>query len=222
MLLLKFVLAFCGLAYELVMAQALSAFLDNTVLRYSTTIGLYMFSMGLGALASGRIDARRSAVVLWQVEILLAIAGAGGFFGLFVLSGANAAVVVIGAYALVAVIGYLTGMELPLLLMLAAAKGTPSRSALIGMDYAGACLATLVFVFYFYPAAGLVRSVLLVVLVNVLAAMAVAVRFGDDVGEDRFPVLVVTWVLLGGVMALLVSSGQLALDLAAVYIGQGR
>ena len=65
MLLLKFILAFCGLSYELILAQGLSAFLDNTVLRYSTTIGLYMFALGLGALPFATADARRPALALW-------------------------------------------------------------------------------------------------------------------------------------------------------------
>ena len=47
---LTFILAFCSIVYELLLAQSLTAFLENTVLRYSITIGLYMFSMGYGAL----------------------------------------------------------------------------------------------------------------------------------------------------------------------------
>lgn len=44
------VLAFCSIVYELLLGQSLSAFMGNTVLRYSVTIGLYLFSMGMGAL----------------------------------------------------------------------------------------------------------------------------------------------------------------------------
>ena len=51
-----FVLAFCSIVYELLLGQSLSAFLGNTVLRYSVTIGLYMLSMGIGSLlAEGKI-----------------------------------------------------------------------------------------------------------------------------------------------------------------------
>ena len=65
-----FVLAFCSIVYELLLGQALSAFLGNTVLRYSVTIGLYMMSLGIGSMiAEGRFvrepgdqpAARRSA-----------------------------------------------------------------------------------------------------------------------------------------------------------------
>ena len=53
---ITFILAFCSMAYELLLGQSLSAFMGNTVLRYSVTIGLYMLSMGIGSLmAEGRI-----------------------------------------------------------------------------------------------------------------------------------------------------------------------
>ena len=42
------ILAFCSIVYELLLGQTLSAFFGNTVLRYSVTIGLYLFAMGMG------------------------------------------------------------------------------------------------------------------------------------------------------------------------------
>ena len=41
--------AFCSIVYELLMAQTLTLLTGNSVLRYSTTIGLYLASMGIGA-----------------------------------------------------------------------------------------------------------------------------------------------------------------------------
>lgn len=222
MLLLKFILAFCGLSYELILAQGLSAFLDNTVLRYSTTIGLYMFAMGLGALASSRTDTRHPALVLWQTEVLLAFAGAAGLISLFVLSGVNAPVILaVGwAYLLVALIGFLTGLELPLMLAMAGREGKPSRGRLIGIDYAGACVATLVFVFYFYPLAGLVRSIFLVVLLNALAAVFVAFRYPQDLAEWRDHALFASLALVGGAAAVLWHGASLETNLLAFYLRQ--
>ncbi|MBF0386731.1 MAG: hypothetical protein HQL20_02610 [Candidatus Omnitrophica bacterium] len=221
MLSLKFILAFCGLSYELILAQGLSAFLDNTVLRYCTTIGLYMFAMGLGSLASARLDTRRPALVLWQAEVLLAWAGAGSIVSLFIVSGLNLPVflVVIWAYFLVALIGFLTGLELPLMLLMAGRSGQPSRSGLIAIDYAGACVATLVFVFYFYPTAGLVRAVFQVVVLNALAAVAVSVKYGTDLEELRGPALAASLALLGGATAVLAVSTGLEKGLLAFYLG---
>ena len=44
------VLAACSLLYELLIAQTLSILAANTVVWYSVTIGVYLASMGLGAL----------------------------------------------------------------------------------------------------------------------------------------------------------------------------
>ena len=220
MLPLKFILAFCGLSYELLLAQSLSAFLDNTVLRYCTTIGLYMFAMGLGALFSSKADPRRPALVLWQAELGLALSGVGSFLGLFILSGLNApgSLVVVWAYWLVAVIGFLTGLELPLMLMMAQRAGAPSRAKLIGIDYAGACAATLVFVFFFYPTAGLLCAVLGVALINALAAVAVVILYGEDLGEWREPALSASLALAAGFAALLAVSAPLEAQLLAFYL----
>ncbi|MEI6437797.1 MAG: hypothetical protein WCO69_03490 [Candidatus Omnitrophota bacterium] len=224
MLLLKFILAFCGLSYELILAQGLSAFCDNTVLRYSTTIGFYMFAMGLGALAASRMGARRPVVTLWQTEVLLAFAGAGSIFSLFMVSGthAPAQLIVVMAYVMVVVIGFLTGLELPLMLMMAAKEGQPARGKLLAFDYAGACVATLVFVFFFYPTAGLVSAVLMVALLNMLAAVAVAVKYRHEFVGPAGSVLLASLSLLGGILALLLVSRQLEINLLALYLRQGH
>lgn len=80
---LAFLLAFCSIIYELLLGQSLSAFLGNTVLRYSVTIGLYMLSMGIGALlAEGRF-VKHAVTTLLKVEVLLTVCG--GFSVIFLL-----------------------------------------------------------------------------------------------------------------------------------------
>ncbi len=70
-----FILAFCSIVYELLLGQSLSAFLGNTVLRYSVTIGLYMLSMGIGSLlAEGRF-VKHPVITLLRVEIALTVTG---------------------------------------------------------------------------------------------------------------------------------------------------
>ena len=65
---ITFILAFCSIVYELLLGQTLSAFLGNTVLRYSVTIGLYMMSLGIGSMiAEGRF-VERPVTSLLRVE----------------------------------------------------------------------------------------------------------------------------------------------------------
>jgi spermidine synthase len=202
MLLLKFALAFGSLSYELVLAQALSAFLDNTVFRYSSTIGLYLFSSGLGVWLAGRFLRRDRAWVLWRTEVLLTLSGAAGFAVLFGIAGLNipAVTVVVAAYVLVALIGLLTGLELPLMLSLAALEGVP-RGKILGADYAGACAATLAFVFVFYPWLGLVPSVILLVLINAVMSAVAAWRWRSSFGQRRGVILGVSVVMVMAALA---------------------
>ena len=116
--LFTFLLAFCSIVYELLLGQSLSAFLGNTVLRYSVTIGLYMLSMGIGSLmAEGRV-VKHVVTSLLKVEILLTITG--GFSVIFLLLMDAVAppeiVFFLFAHLLIILIGVLTGLEIPLLI----------------------------------------------------------------------------------------------------------
>ena len=73
--LITFIVAFCSIVYELLMAQTLSLLTGNSVLRYSTTIGLYLASLGLGAFLCTNKRLVRSVETLWKVEILLSLIG---------------------------------------------------------------------------------------------------------------------------------------------------
>ena len=46
---LTLLVAFCSIVYELIFSQALTVIFGGTVIRYSMTIGLYLFSLGIGA-----------------------------------------------------------------------------------------------------------------------------------------------------------------------------
>ena len=81
---LVFHLSFCSISYELLFAQGLAAFLENAVLRYSVTIGLYMFSLGFGSLFVGARLQKKVCTTLIAVEVLLCLIGGFSLVWLFV------------------------------------------------------------------------------------------------------------------------------------------
>lgn len=115
-----FVVAFCSIAYELVYSEFLTVFYGGTVLRYSVTIGLYMFSLGVGAFLSPQLGDTESNFL--RTELYLALAGPLGA-GLIVGVNAVPQVVVPGSRTLglvvshvpILVVGLLSGFEIPLL-----------------------------------------------------------------------------------------------------------
>jgi len=73
--LITLIVAYCSIVYELLMAQTLSALLGNTVLRYSVTIGVYLASLGVGAMLCKKSDEQSSTNRLVRIEIWLSIVG---------------------------------------------------------------------------------------------------------------------------------------------------
>ena len=170
---LTFVLAFCSIVYELLLGQALSAFLGNTVLRYSVTIGLYMMSLGIGSMiAEGRFVAR-PAVALLRVETLLTLFGGGSVVLLFFIdsTGATGITLSITAHLLIIIIGVLSGFEIPLLIALKNLDAEYRDNAIIGINYLGAFLGTMTFAFVLYPYVGLIPTAFIVALLNAAVGM---------------------------------------------------
>jgi spermidine synthase len=203
------VVAFCSIAYELVYSEFLTVFYGGTVLRYSVTIGLYMFSLGIGAFLSGQLDDPESNLL--RTEVYLGFAGPAGA-GFIVALNAVPEVVFPGKYALtlglshlpILVVGVLSGFEIPLLdALVEDREGSPfaalgrayprrlvrgalgvlftvsdadgeSLSEVLGADYLGSLAGTVVYALVLYPRFGLVVTVLVLGLVNALAALAFA------------------------------------------------
>ncbi|MFC7078635.1 spermidine synthase [Haloarcula halophila] len=206
---LTVVVAFCSIAYELVYSQFLTVFYGGTVVRYSITIGLYMFSLGIGALLSGQLDDPESNLL--RTEVYLSVAGpVGAGFIIALNSFPNVAfpgkytVTLVAAHLPIIVVGVLSGFEIPLLDSLVedregslfSAMGSlyPRRvvrrvmglffsvsdsegrslSEVLGADYIGSLLGTVVYALVLYPRLGLVVTVLVLGLLNALAALAFA------------------------------------------------
>ena len=144
---IKFLLAFCSIVYELVLAQALSAFLENTVLRYSVTIGLYMFSMGVGSALAEKRFVKCPLLTLLRIEMLLTLGGGLCVVLLHVVDGFHFSRLYFSLFAhgLILTIGFLTGFELPLIMEFSNKGRAGWENTVLAVDYAGAVLGTVVF-----------------------------------------------------------------------------
>lgn len=172
-----FTLALCSIVYELLLGQILSAFLGNTVLRYSVTIGLYMASMGVGALLAKRRVLEKPLYSLQAVELALSLIGAGSLSLLFMIHsiGIDGIVFSLFAHSLIIVIGLLTGLELPLLFAVGKAARGSDRNIVLGVDYIGAFAGTLLFAFVLYPELGLFAASFLIASLNAITGVALLI-----------------------------------------------
>ncbi len=84
LLLSVFVVASCGLAYELVAGALSSYLLGDSVTQFSTIIGTYLFAMGIGSYLS-RFVVKGLVARFIQVELLVGLIGGFSAALLFVI-----------------------------------------------------------------------------------------------------------------------------------------
>lgn len=170
-LLSVFVIATCGLIYELIAGTLASYLLGDSVLQFSTIIGCYLFSMGIGSYLSRFIEKNLIDTFI-RIEILVGVVG-GVSAGLLFLIFEHVESFRLILYLLVTVIGILVGIEIPLLLRIL--RDTLDFKDLVSkvftFDYVGALFASILFPLILVPHLGLVRSSLLFGMLNVGVAL---------------------------------------------------
>jgi spermidine synthase len=166
-----FVVAICGLVYELLAGTLGSYLLGDSVTQFSLVIGLYLSAMGVGAWISRRLDGNLARRFL-EIELAVAVVGGVSAPVLFLSFGTvvHFQIVLLG---FVSAIGVLVGLELPILMRLLEGqlefKDLISR--VLTFDYIGALAASLLFPLVLVPKLGLVRSSLLMGCANAGVAL---------------------------------------------------
>lgn len=164
-------IASCGLVYELLAGTLASYVLGDSVTQFSLVIGLYLFALGIGAWLSG-FATRQLARVFIEVELAVALIGGWSTPVLFLAFGYVRSFH-FPLFAFVIAIGTLVGLELPLLMRILKEhvdfKDLVSR--VLAFDYLGALAASLLFPLYMVPQLGLVRTSLVIGLINALVGL---------------------------------------------------
>ena len=169
-----FVVASCGLAYELIAGALSSYLLGDSVLQFSTIIGCYLFAMGVGAHLSKYV--RDEDVLARFVDIELAVGLIGGVSAalLFMTFTWMAAPFRTVLYVTVFMIGAMVGMEVPLVMRALNERRTEFSelvSRVLTFDYLGALAVSMLFPLVLAPHLGLVRSGFLFGMLNVGVAI---------------------------------------------------
>jgi len=185
-----FIIASCGLVYELVAGTVSSYLLGDSVTQFSTVIGVYLFAMGAGSWASNYINQN---LVKRFIELELLVGLAGGFsavilFLAFAQIGYNGGLAFHAIlYLLVFVIGLLVGLEIPLVMRILEASLSLKElvSRVLTFDYLGALAVSLAFPLLLLPHLGLMRTSLVFGLLNVAVAVWAIQLFGMQLRQRR-------------------------------------
>ena len=183
-----FVVASCGLAYELIMAALASYLLGDSILQFSSIIGLYLFAMGIGAHLTKYIKDEDTLRRFIEIELLVGVIGGISALALFVAFGLAAAPFRTLLYALVLVVGTVVGMEIPLVMRVLNREEADFKelvSKVLTFDYLGALAVSLLFPLVLAPRLGMARSALLFGILNAAVALLTARIFKDRLKNYR-------------------------------------
>jgi len=175
-----FVIAACGLVYELAAGTLASYLLGDSILQFSTVIGTYLFAMGVGSWASRFFD-RQLVGHFLRIELLVALAGGLMPTALFALQSFAAPSFRFALYGLVLLIGVLVGLEIPLVMRILRRHARDASGASPGLghmvsqvltfDYLGALAVSIAFPLLLVPQLGLIRTGAFFGLLNAVVAV---------------------------------------------------
>jgi spermidine synthase len=166
-----FLIAACGLIYELIAGTLASYLLGDSVLQFSTVIGAYLFAMGVGSWLSRFIN---KGLVSQFITIELMVGLVGGFSSsILFLAFAYTQAFRLVLYLLVTAVGILVGLEIPLLMRILKDRFQfrDLVAHVLTFDYIGALFASLLFPLVLVPKLGLVRGAIVFGIVNAGVAL---------------------------------------------------
>ena len=194
-----FLVALCGIVYELIIGTCSSYLLGDSVYQFSLTIGLYLSAMGIGSYLSKKVE-NRLLNVLFAVEIAIGLAG--GFSGLFLLAAyTNTDYYHPIMFLLIILIGAMAGFEIPILVRILEKQANlrETLANVLTFDYAGALIGSLAFPLLILPAMGVVKGAIVVGLINIFAAF-LTVIFCRRAMDGTFKLLVAATAVGAGLL----------------------
>ncbi|WP_171180583.1 polyamine aminopropyltransferase [Ruegeria sp. HKCCD8929] len=166
------VVALCGIVYELIIGTVSSYLLGNSVYQFSLTIGFFMFAMGVGSYVSRFIFGNLIQAFIW-VELVLALIGGLCSISLFLLFPFAPWFYTVGMFTFISAIGFLVGLEIPLLTRVLSERTTTreSISDVLSLDYIGALGGSVLFPILLLPSLGLISSSFAIGLTNAMVGL---------------------------------------------------
>ncbi len=201
-----FIIAICGLVYELLAGTLSSYLLGDSIYQFSLVIGLFMTSMGIGSWLSRYIEKELPANFI-RLQILIGFLGGLTapilFFAFAILDNYTPLL-----FLLVALLGTMLGIEIPLILRILKEHASLkiNVSNVFTADYIGALIAALLFPLVLVPQLGLLQTGFLFGLLNVAIGILAIYVFKTKLPNLRS-------------LSLFAASAVLSLLIGFVYAG---
>jgi spermidine synthase len=209
LLLSVFIVAACGIVYELMIATVSSYLLGDSIYQFSVTIGLFLTSMGVGSFVSRGLR-RNMLLTFIVVELLIGVLGGASTLLLYFTYGVARSVYQPTMYLVIGGIGALMGLEIPILTRLLSGRFALriNIANVLSFDYLGGLIGSLAFPLLLLPYLGLIRTGLVVGMLNVGIGFLVLVSHWRELPE-RVHTAALSVVILGLLATALMRSGEL-------------
>jgi spermidine synthase len=180
-----FVIATCGLIYELVAGALASYLMGDSVKQFSFIIGVYLFAMGIGSYLSKFIEGNLISKFI-EIEILVGLLGGISSTVLFWLFNTTG-IFEVALYLFVFSIGCLVGLEIPILLNILKDKVSFKDlvSNVFAFDYIGALFASILFPLVFIPKLGIIKTPIFFGIINIAVAIFIIFYLKDEINKSK-------------------------------------
>jgi spermidine synthase len=191
-----FLIAICGLIYQLLESTLSSYLLGDSIYHFSLVIGLFMSSMGIGSWLSRFIEEQlERAFVLLQLSIAIL-----GGFSAFILFFSFAYIDNYDAflYLITISLGTMLGIEIPLIIRILKESFSlkTNISNVFTVDYIGALFASLLFPLVLVPKLGLMQTSFLFGMINLFVGSLAWYIFRKYLGKKYLFYLFIVFTLL--------------------------
>jgi spermidine synthase len=193
-----FIIAICGILYELLISTISSYFQGSSVLHFSLVIGLFLSFMGVGSYLS-RFLQRDLLSWFIRFEVWLSVVGGGSAIMLYFAFSLTPYFYGV-AFLLIGILGSLIGVEIPILTRIVR-QHQPLRDAMaqvLSFDYLGSLIASVAFPLILLPTLGTMRTAFVIGLLNLTVAAINAWSFRADLPSYRR--LLATCALVGALL----------------------
>lgn len=185
-IIVTFLVSFCSMCYELIMADTLAIMTGQHIFWQSITIGFFIASMGVGTYQISRKEIKDFAEKLLQVELTLSIIGSISilalfiFRAIFIIKDNNLFVdsltdiqytdeifmvkliFTIFSQFITFILGYLTGQEIPLLIEYGKSHNNNWTNTILGTNYLGTLIGSLLLSLFLLPVFDVMNTALII------------------------------------------------------------
>lgn len=179
------IIAICGILYELLISTISSYFQGSSILHFSIVIGLFLSFMGVGSYLSKYVKGR---LLHWFIVFEIVLGLVGGFATLLLYMAFALTPYFYGvAFCLIAVLGSLIGIEIPILTRMVREYESlrQAMAKVLAFDYLGALFASVLFPLLLLPVLGTMRTAFVIGILNLGVALMNSWVFRAELKQYR-------------------------------------